>query len=120
MNWNLAKVIGFLVAVLSLSTSAFATQTIFLDHSDSSCLNLSGALLTGTWFNANECVQNTAYGAPSDSYCVDNETAERFLRCISGTCCCFQDFIDNDSRTINNNCDLSSISAQTHLGGYCD
>lgn len=121
MNRNLAKLIWFVVAVLSLSTSVFATQTIFLDHSDPLCINGSpGAVMLGTWFNAAHCSRDTTFDAPSGSHCFDNETADRLLRCISGSCCCFQAYIDNDSRTIDDNCDLSSISAQTHLGGFCD
>jgi hypothetical protein len=119
-QFMLGKTLGC-VAVLLLSTSiCFSDQTIFLDHASTVCTASGGITLKGTWFNTTGCRQATSYFVGTLGVCTSNETASGPVDCHFFFCCCYKTYTDKDSRTINDNCDLSTISTQVTITNVCD
>ena len=119
----LSKLMEFLLVLLFSSGRLFATQTIFLDHASPVCstvLGGGGVALIGTWNNTNGCTQTTTHLVGTGSVCVDTTTADGPADCHFFFCCCFTQSVDKDSRTINDSCALSSISAQVTSRKICD
>jgi hypothetical protein len=118
-----SSLVKLLVVVALLSGNVFAhTQTIFLNHSSALCTSATGGgkKLIGTWFNAAGCQQTTSVQIIDGLVCTDNETVGGPQDCHFFFCCCYQQTKDNDSRTIDNNCSLGSISAQVTTRNVCD
>jgi hypothetical protein len=115
----LRKILGCFALLLSLTSISFSDQTIFLDHSSSVCTTSGGITLKGTWFNTGGCQQKTSWSVSTLGCCLDNESAVGPVQCHF-FCCCWITYTDNDSRTINNSCDLSTISPQVTTKFVCD
>lgn len=105
--------IVFLLATM-LTSGAFASQTVFLDHNTAACGPFqNGVSLSGTWWNVSGCYQTTGYFISGGS-CVNTEQADGALLC-NWLCCVIPVYTDNDSRTINDQCDKSSLSTQVTI-----
>lgn len=116
----LNKTLGCFAVLLLFTTVCFSEQTIYLNHSSSLCTTTGGVKLKGTWFNAADCTQTTTYLVGALGVCNGNESASGPVDCHFAFCCCYKEYTDKDARTINDNCDISTISAQVTIRNVCD
>jgi len=108
------------MTVLLVTGMALATRTMFLNHTSGTCTPyLDTGTLTANWYNDACGSKTTAWTSNSGWACQGSQYEVEKYTC-GLNCCCDSFWTDNDSRTIDDACDISSMSKQVFLNGFCD